>query len=398
MFEPSLRRRPRAARTLATGLLTALLVAFAPTGLAEPATVAGQEGLALSTPFPAVTVQPGDTATFGLSVRADSVTRVDLTVEDVPEGWGTTLRGGGREITAVYADPAAPPEVDLDVDVPATAEAGQVTITVVGRAGADVVRLPIDVNVVLSAGGIVRLTTAVPSVRGTADQAFAFDLDLENDTVQELTFGLSATGPRGWTVTVEPQGESRAASVTVGARGSQRLSVDATPPAQVTSGSYPILVEAVAGDEQVAIELTAEVTGRVEMSFSTADQRLSATATAGQPREIEVTVTNAGTAPLPPLSLSGSGPTDWDVSFDPADLEAVAAGEAATATATITPSGNAVAGDYVVTLRASGEGLNESLEIRVTVETPPIWAIVAIGLIALTLGGMAWVFRRYGRR
>jgi uncharacterized membrane protein len=62
------------------------------------------------------------------------------------------------------------------------------------------------------------------------------------------------------------------------------------------------------------------------------------------------------------------------------------------------PSGNAVAGDYVVTLTASGEGVEETLDIRVTVETSPLWGLVGLGLIALTLGAMVWVFRRYGRR
>ena len=41
---------------------------------------------------------------------------------------------------------------------------------------------------------------------------------------------------------------------------------------------------------------------------------------------------------------------------------------------------------------------NESLDIRVTVETPPIWGFVGIGLIIATLAGLAWVFRRFGRR
>ena len=79
-------------------------------------------------------------------------------------------------------------------------------------------------------------------------------------------------------------------------------------------------------------------------------------------------------------------------------LEPVAPGETAQVTAVITPSANAVAGDYVVTLEASGEGIDQSVDIRVTVETPPIWGIVGIGLIVLTLAGMAWIFRRYGRR
>jgi uncharacterized membrane protein len=52
----------------------------------------------------------------------------------------------------------------------------------------------------------------------------------------------------------------------------------------------------------------------------------------------------------------------------------------------------------VVTLKASTQDTNQSIDVRVTVETSPIWGIVGALLILLALGGLAWVFRRYGRR
>ena len=42
--------------------------------------------------------------------------------------------------------------------------------------------------------------------------------------------------------------------------------------------------------------------------------------------------------------------------------------------------------------------IGESAQIRFTVETSPIWALVGIALIALILGGLFYVFRTYGRR
>jgi len=176
------------------------------------------------------------------------------------------------------------------------------------------------------------------------------------------------------------------------------LNVTATPPPQTTEGDYPLLVEALAGDHSVSIDLLARITGRVAMEFSTSDQRLNATAVAGGPTELDIVVVNTGTAALTGLSLSGDGPSEWEVTFDPAEVAQIAPGQSATATAVVTPSGNAVAGDYVVEMTASADGVEEALEIRVTVETAPIWAAVGIGLILLTLGGMVWIFRRYGRR
>ena len=76
----------------------------------------------------------------------------------------------------------------------------------------------------------------------------------------------------------------------------------------------------------------------------------------------------------------------------------IAPGESAPATAHITPSGNAVAGDYQISLSATNADANEQIDVRVTVETAPIWGIVGILLVVATIGGLVLVFRRYGRR
>lgn len=389
------RRRPDQLRALALRTARAALVGVLAAAMVTP--VAAQEPI-ISTPYPSVSVQPGATATFELTVRAEAPTRVDLSLEGVPESWQATMRGGGSEVSSVFADPEAPPQVTLEVEVPQDAAEGATRITVVGDAEGEVGRLPLDVNVVTGAAGEVTLTTDVPARGGTADEPVEFTVELDNDTPQQLTFDLRATGPRGWTVAVEPSGEAGATSVAVEARGSATLDVTATPPAQATEGDYQVLVEALAGDRSVGIELLARITGRVAMTFSTSDQRLNATAVAGTPTEVDVVVQNTGTAALGGLTLAGDGPTEWEVTFDPEEIAQIAPGQSATATAVITPSANAVAGDYVVALTASGDGVDEAIDIRVTVETAPIWAAVGIGLVLLALGGMVWIFRRYGRR
>ena len=67
-------------------------------------------------------------------------------------------------------------------------------------------------------------------------------------------------------------------------------------------------------------------------------------------------------------------------------------------TAHLTPSGNAIAGDYVTSFKASSTLANASTDIRVTVETSLLWGAVGVGLIVLVLAGLWWTFRRYGRR
>jgi uncharacterized membrane protein len=360
--------------------------------------VAAQSGLAITTPFPALSVQPGESVTFDLTVSANDPTRADLSITGLPDGWTASLSGGGNEVQSVYVDSAKPATVTLNLHVADDAPGGVVPVTVIGRSGATAARLELDMTVATEGGGTVTMTSDYPSLQGTVDTDFKFNLTLHNDTPGELTFALEADGPPGWTVGIEPAGQSRAASVTVGARGNQRLEVTATPNATAEATTYPINVVVTAGDRQATAQLGVVVTGSVKMSLTTPDQRLNTTANAGSASDFTVIVENTGTTPLKTVDLTGSGPTDWDITFDPATVAQIDAQSSATVTAHITPSSNAVAGDYQVHLSANSEDTNESIDVRVTVETSPIWGIVGILLVVATIGGMVLVFRRYGRR
>jgi uncharacterized membrane protein len=360
--------------------------------------VAGASPPTITTPFPSVSVQPGTSISLKIEVSAASSERVDLGLSGVPAGWQASLSGGGNEVQSVTAGPS-PTELTLDVRLPADAADGVTRLMIIGTvAGGGRSSIPVDLRVTKTAGGTVRLTSDFPSLRGTSTQKFTFSLQLANDTPQQLTFALTAQGPSGWEVTAEPTGQAAAASVAVDARGTKALTVTATPPSDVTAGTYPLVVGAASGTQSAQLQLSVEVTGKVAMALVTPDQRLNTTATAGAAHDFAVVVENTGSAPLQAVALSGTGPTDWTVTFDPPSIEAVPAGRSTTATAHITPSADAIAGDYMVTLKATSGDTTSSIDIRVTVETPPIWGIVGLLLILGTLGGMVWVFRRYGRR
>ena len=76
----------------------------------------------------------------------------------------------------------------------------------------------------------------------------------------------------------------------------------------------------------------------------------------------------------------------------------IAAKETATMTATSVPSNDAIAGDYVVTYNARTTGASGTVDIRMTIETSPLFGFVGLALIVLVLFGLWWVFQRYGRR
>lgn len=379
--------RSLVAATLAAGLLAVV---------AAPALADG--GLEISTPYPSVALQPGSNSNFTIDVATTEARRVDLAVSGVPEGWTATLRGGGFEVASVFTDPQTPSSLQLSVKVPAGARQGTYRLVVTGTSGDLSDRVEIELNVAEAAGGTVDLSSDFPSLRGSSDQNFSFNLQLRNDTPQDLTFSLNATGPTGWQVEARPTSQSQAASFIVEAGSQSGVSVQVAPGPNADAGTYPIAVQAVSGSHTAQADLQVEITGSVDMSLNTPDQRLSTSATAGSGKPFQLVVTNRGTTSLAGVQMTADPPSGWKVTFDAETIEQVAPNESKTVTATITPAGEAIAGDYVVSFRASTSDATESIEVRVTVETSLQWAIVGIVIIAVTLGGLYWVFQRYGRR
>jgi uncharacterized membrane protein len=109
-------------------------------------------------------------------------------------------------------------------------------------------------------------------------------------------------------------------------------------------------------------------------------------------------VTNTGTAPITAVTMSVTPPTNWKVTFDPATIDTLAPNVPTPVIAHITPSGDAIAGDYSLTFDANGKEASTTADFRFTVETSLVGGIIGFVLIIAAVGGLLWVFRRYGRR
>lgn len=385
-------RRARAIAALITSSL--ILAMFVPV-------VTAADGLEVTTPFTAVSVAPGNKVSFDLEVTSTTDRNVDLSLGGVPSGWTASIFGGGFVVEGVAVTKSAPAKVRLDVTVPADASTTTATIRVSANGGGAQDVLPLAIRVNSEAAGQLTLTTNTPELTGASDKSFKFDLQFKNDTAQDVTVSATATGPEGWTVDTSLTGAADAASTVVKAGSSQSISVTAKAPEGAPADKYPIKVTATAGDRSVDADLSIAVTGSYSMTLTTPDTRLSASGSAGSAKTMAFVVENTGTAPLTAVKLTGTPPSGWKVTLDPADgVATIAPTKTATINATITPSADAVAGDYVVTFKAASteDTTGADAQIRFTVETSPIWAIVGIVLILLILGGLYYVFRTYGRR
>lgn len=382
--------------------IAALSIAFALIVIAGIAPVAqAAQGLSLTTPFPGRTTSPDTRLSFDLKVDASETAFVDLAVTGVPASWDASLLGGSTVVTRVQLDGKAATEVRLDVTVPADAT-GTTRITVVASDSESRVELPLDIKVEANAGGEVTLTTEADALRGDSDTTFTFNLQVVNDKTEDLTFTATGQGPVGWDVEAKPAGAAaNAINGTVNAGSQAGLTVTVSAPENVPSGTYPIAVTATVGGEQIQQELSVEITGSYSLSLSTDTGVLSARGPSGGVTEIKFRVTNTGTAPLTNVAITATPPSDWEVVFDPVDpIASIEPGEDGFVdiTARITPSGDAIAGDYNLSFRANAEEANGTASIRFTVEASILGAVIGGALIIAAFAGLWWVFRRYGRR
>jgi len=189
-------------------LLTALGLVAGPLAPLTSAVTSG--GLTVTTPFPSVVAEPGNTATFKLTISVEQAGDVKLSAENAPEGWTTRFSGGGLNIESAFVDKAKPVDVDFDVEIPDTATDATQGINVIATQGTSSVTLRLQVKVAAAAGGDVTLTSDFPELRGPASTTFTFNLTLKNGTGTDQTYALDAQGADpSWTVSAMPAGQSQ---------------------------------------------------------------------------------------------------------------------------------------------------------------------------------------------
>lgn len=377
-------------------MASAIAAAIALIPLAAPVSAVGI--VSVSTPYPAVVAAPGSKVSFDIDVKTADPGRVNLAVSGAPAGWTASLRGGGFVVDAVETTSAEPAKVRLDVQVPADATDGATTINIHATSGSSAADLAVTIRVDAKSAGEVTLTTDFPILQGASTTVFTFNLTLSNGSAEDLTYAVNAVGPEGWQAEATLTGQAQAANAIVNAGGTSNVSVKVTPPESAAAAEYQIAVQATAGSQTIPLELTVKITGTYELTLTTDGGLLSGHGSAGSATQQKFTVENTGTVDLTTVTVTATAPTGWTVTFDKETIDSIAAKGSEDVVATITPSGDAIAGDYQLTFRASNQQANDSADFRWTVETSPLWFVVGIGLIIAVGVGLWWVFQRYGRR
>lgn len=388
---------------LSAAIALVMVVTF---GLAAPALAQEDEpadsgpDLMLYTPYPAQVIDVGENLTLNLHLRtqADPGT-VALSVEGLPENWVASFRGEARTVQAVFVQPDVETSVELRVEVPEGAEPGTYDFTVVAEGDGVQSELPLQVIIEEQMPASLALKAELPVLRGKPTTTFRYNLTVQNEGDEDLVVNFLAETPQFFS-TVFKSGTQEVTSIPLEANASERIAVEVNSTLDtIPAGSYPFTITAQSDETQASMQLVAEVVGEATIRLTTPDSRLSGEARAGEQTTYRLLVQNNGSAQAHNISLGSTPPRGWEVTFEPESIEVIEPGEQIEVTARVQPPEQALAGDYMITFRATPEGgSSKSVEYRITVRTSTLWGVAGIGLVAVAVGVVGVAVSRFGRR
>lgn len=358
-------------------------------------------GLWLSTAYPSIEIAPGDSVTFDMQVHNAGLPpqKVDLSVPLAPKGWDVRLLGGGKPVSAVFVGPDSTADVRLEIKPPAHVDKSKYGFAVTAQGSSGRFRLPLEVSIGETPPTRLVLKPELPILPGTPDTTFTYKLNLRNETGQDALVALHSEAPSGFQVSfTEEFGSQRLTSVAVKAGASQGLKAEIRPPQGTKAGTYTVNVSAVAGDVKTATDLKLQVSGQPQLRLTAPGERLSGQAYAGRETPLQLVLENQGSADAQGITLTAQQPQGWQVKFDPPRVDVLAPGQQAQVKALVTPPSQAIAGDYMLNLRANSAAASQNADFRVTVRTSTVWGIVGIVVIAAAVAVLALAIMRYGRR
>jgi uncharacterized membrane protein len=359
------------------------------------------KGLGLSTPYPSQTIRAGEPVTLTVSVKNYGLPPqvVTLRVVEVAARWRASFLAAGRTVSAVGVGPDQDVTVSLRLEPPSGTRSGTFRFRLAAEGQGTKAELPLTLTMGDVLPSRLALDVELPTLRGAATSSFRYRLTLRNDSDRDLLVNLDATLPKGAQVTFTAVGQ-QVTSLPIKAGESRDIDAEVSLAQRTTpAGDYEVVVRARSGDAAAERKLTLTVTGRADLSISSAEGgRLSGRAYAGSVTPLKLTIKNNGSSPARNVEMNSSEPSGWETKFDPQRIPEIAPNGEATVTANLKPLAKAIAGDYMVTLRANAGDVSASSDFRITVVTSRLWGLVGIAVVLAAVAVVLQAVQRYGRR
>lgn len=390
--------------TLALSACMGAFTLLGASAFAIPAWAAG--GLEMSTDYTGITAKPGDTLNFSLDFtnQTGSGLNTSLSATGLDDSWKGYFEGNNKEVSNVFVKSGADSSdnddlVTYTVTVPDDAQKGSYNVLLHAGSNTEASSdLQLTINVSDETTGTNQLTTTYPEQQGASGTTFTFNSTVQNNSSSAQTYSLAADAPTGWTVSFKPSGASNAASsVDVDAHGSQTVTVTVTPPDKIDAGDYEIPITATSSAQSLSQTLKVTITGTYKIDVATNDGTLSFNANVNKKQSVPLTITNSGNIDLNNINLTTTAPSGWNVEFSESSIDSLPAGQTKDVVMYVTPSKDAMSGDYAMTVTAQNEDTSIDQSFRVTVKTSTLWGVVGILIIAAVICGLGEVFHKYGR-
>ncbi len=363
--------------------------------------------IAVAPEFSGVVVPRGEEVRMDLILenRGPVPETILVSLPEVPEGWKARIKTYDYEVTGARVAAEESRNLTLeavpDEDLPAGEYVFPIEARTEGGAHAVSSRLRVTVQPreVEDSSRDITLSTSYPVLQGPTDAEFEFSLDVENGLDKDTTYNLSAQGPKNWEIRFKPAYEEKfISSLRIKAGQSRSMGVEVKPDPAAEPGRYPVVVKVSSDRAQASAELVVALTGTHEIRVGTADGLLSLSADQGKTATLSFFVENAGSAAQRNLRFLSFKPENWEVTFEPEAVDSLAPGDVRQVEVKVTPSEQALVGDYSVSLSVRGEKVSDNLELRVTVKASTAWGWIGIGIILLVIAGLVFLFVRVGRR
>ena len=358
-------------------------------------------GVAVSTKYPSIVTASRDLIVFDLKFTDYDMKpqRVNIRLQNNSAGWDSSFVGGGGIIDAVFVAPDEPATAQLWLAPDQKTPAGSYDFVVSCQGSFGRSDLPLTVTIGDKLPQRIEIKPELPELLGSPTADFTFTATITNRSANESAVRLRAETPEGFDVTFKKKyGSGEMTAIPIEAGKNEQVEIKVKPPQDIQAGNYPVRVVADTGSVSAFTDLNLQISGQPKISLTGPEGRLSESAVAGKERALKLELKNSGSADAKNIKLSSTSPNNWKVVFEPNEIDTIPAGEKSEVTALITPSSEAIAGDYSVTMRARGDDINASEQFRIAVKTSALWGVVALIIIGLALLIVIFSMKRFGRR
>ncbi len=240
-------------------------------------------------------------------------------------------------------------------------------------------------------------TVRLMNIESEVKTPFRYYATLRNEGDKEQVYELKAELPAGWMAVFRSEG-SQVTALKMEAGKSRDVEIEITASPVARPGKYAVPVTAGTESETLRLDLEAVVKGNYEVQLTTPDGRLSDKVTEGRSRQLVLTVRNSGTLPLNDMELSAQSPTRWTAAFEPSKIDRLDPGQTRQVNVTLGVPDKTIAGDYLTTFTVRNSYATANASFRMTVKTSVLSGWVGLLVIALAVGLVYNLIRKYGRR